>query len=77
MPTLRERFRGGTRANGGMIGYPLAQLAGEVAYVAYHFHWSYEQVMSLEHREREMWVNEIAKINHRLNEALEEGREWL
>jgi hypothetical protein len=59
-----------------MIGYPLARLAGEVAYIAYHFHWPYEQVMSLEHREREMWVSEIAKINRKLNEAMEKENEW-
>ncbi|MCU0589739.1 MAG: hypothetical protein MUF52_16515 [Syntrophobacteraceae bacterium] len=42
----------------------------EVAYVAYHFHWPYEQIMSLEHNERRMWVEEIGKINTRLNEAM-------
>jgi len=42
----------------------------EVAYIAYHFHWSYEQIMSLEHQERRRWVDEIAKINTRLNDAV-------
>jgi len=40
----------------------------EVAYVAYHFHWPYDQILSMEHRERQQWVNEIAKINTRLSE---------
>ncbi|MEZ4733119.1 MAG: DUF6760 family protein [Caldilineaceae bacterium] len=40
----------------------------EVAYIAYHLHWPYEQVMQLEHQERQQWVAEIAKINRRLNE---------
>lgn len=48
--------------------YPLERLHEEVAYIAYHFHWSYEQVMTLEHPERVRWVNEIAKINQRFNE---------
>jgi hypothetical protein len=43
----------------------------EVAYIAYHFHWPYGQIMSLEHQERQRWVQEIAKINKRLNGALE------
>ncbi len=50
-----------------MIGYPSEQLFEEVAYIAYHFHWPYEQVMALEHRERQRWVAEIAHINERLN----------
>jgi hypothetical protein len=41
----------------------------EVAYIAFHFHWSYEQIMRLEHPERRQWVEEIAKINRRLNDA--------
>ncbi|WP_369797123.1 DUF6760 family protein [Kamptonema formosum] len=45
----------------------------EVAYIAYHFHWSYEQVMGFAHRERQQWVAEIARINQRLNEGLGAG----
>jgi len=41
----------------------------EVAYIAYHFHWPYGQIMNLEHLERQRWVEEIAKINKRLNDA--------
>jgi len=49
-------------------------LLEEVAYVAYHFHWPYDQIMQLEHRERQWWIGEIAKINQRLNEAGETTR---
>ncbi|MGR9087497.1 MAG: DUF6760 family protein [Gammaproteobacteria bacterium] len=45
-------------------------MSEEVAYVAYHFHWPYEQIMNLEHVERKQWVEEIAKINRRLNDAM-------
>ena len=55
-----------------MIGYPLKELFGEVAYLAYHLHWPYDQLMALEHRERRQWVREVARINHRLNEASED-----
>ncbi|NJL79231.1 MAG: hypothetical protein HC836_20765 [Richelia sp. RM2_1_2] len=40
----------------------------EVAYLAYHFHWSYEQIMIMEHRERQQWVAQVAQINQRFNE---------
>jgi hypothetical protein len=36
--------------------------------VAYHFHWPHEEILSLEHQERAAWVEEIARINGRLNE---------
>ena len=52
-----------------MIGYPSERLFEEVAYIAYHFHWPYDQIMSLEHRERARWVAEIAQINRRLNDT--------
>ena len=50
-----------------MIGYPSGRLFEEVAYLAYHFHWPYDQIMRLEHRERQQWVAEIVRINERLN----------
>lgn len=44
------------------------RLHQEVAYVAYHFHWSQAEVMALEHADRRRWVQEIAAINRRMNE---------
>jgi hypothetical protein len=49
------------------VGYPSARLFEEVAYIAYHFHWPYDQIMRLEHHERLQWVSEVAGINQRLN----------
>ncbi len=40
----------------------------EVAYVAYHFHWSQDAILDLEHGQRRRYVQEIAKINTRLAE---------
>ncbi|MEN8260839.1 MAG: DUF6760 family protein [Pseudomonadota bacterium] len=58
------------------MGYPSDRLFEEVAYIAYHFHWPHEQIMSLEHIERRRWLDEIAKINRRLNESSQgEGHE--
>jgi len=50
-----------------MTGYPLATLYEEVAFIAYHFHWSQEEIMNLEHRDRQRWCEEISKINRRLS----------
>lgn len=40
----------------------------EVAYVAYHFHWSLDDILDLEHPQRLRYVSEIADINNRLNQ---------
>ena len=50
------------------MGYPLEPLYEEVAFIAYHFHWSHDEVLSLEHKERRQWVQQISGINERLNE---------
>ena len=50
-----------------MTGYPLDRLSKEVAYIAYHFHWPHDQIMALEHADRQQWVAEIAAINRRIN----------
>jgi hypothetical protein len=66
MSQVRPRIRGGARRSGGVLGYPLDQLYQEVAFVAYHFHWSVQEIASLEHPERRRWVKEISAINQRL-----------
>jgi hypothetical protein len=39
----------------------------EIAYVAYHFHWSLDALLDLEHAERRRWADEIARINTRMH----------
>ena len=56
-----------------MMGYPLNTLFEEVAYLAYYFHWPYDQIMGMEHRERLQWVAEIARINRSINDSLPGG----
>ncbi|MGK7884127.1 MAG: DUF6760 family protein [Crocosphaera sp.] len=56
-----------------MLGYPLNQLHEEVAYLAYYFHWQHHSILSLEHEERRQWVEEVAKINRRLNAQSQSG----
>jgi hypothetical protein len=50
-----------------MTGYPLDRLYGEVAFIAYHFHWPLDEVINIEHRERRRWCEEISKINKKLS----------
>ena len=64
---MRARLRSGARRRGGVLGYPLDALYGEVAFIAYHFHWPPEAVLDLEHADRRRWVQEISAINQRLN----------
>ncbi|WP_313934910.1 MULTISPECIES: DUF6760 family protein [Nostoc] len=44
------------------MGYPSDLLHEEVACIAFHFHWSLADILTLEHSERQRWVNEIGKI---------------
>jgi hypothetical protein len=39
----------------------------EVAFIAYHFHWPLEEIMKLEHMDRQRWCEEISKINQRVS----------
>ena len=48
-----------------MMRYPSDRLHEEVAYLAYHLSWTYQEVMQLDHRERGRWVAEVARINQR------------
>ena len=50
-----------------MIGYPSDRLYEEVAFIAYHFHWSHDDIMAMDHRERTRWVDEISRINRQLS----------
>ncbi len=46
--------------------YGAERLYEEVSYVAYHFHWSREEILDLEHAERRRFVDQIAQINTRI-----------
>lgn len=67
MSQVRARIRGEPEWRGGVVGYPLKSLYEEVAFVAYHFHWPVETILSLEHGDRQRWVQEISAINERIN----------
>lgn len=71
---MREGIRGGGGAGGGALGYPPEHLFQEVAYLAYYFHWSHAQIMGMNHIERLVWVDQVARINTRLNEPDDDDR---
>lgn len=48
--------------------YAADRLFEEVAYVAYHLHWPMEEILNLEHADRQRFVTEISSINRRLSE---------
>ena len=43
------------------------KLFQEAAFIAYHFHWSYGDILGMEHAERHRWCDEISKINQAMN----------
>ncbi|WP_343234647.1 DUF6760 family protein [Microvirga splendida] len=42
-------------------------LREEMAFIAYHFHWSPAELLSLEHAERRHWCRSISAINRKLD----------
>jgi len=51
------------------VSYPLERLYQEVAYIACHFHWSMDDVLDMEHKERQVWIKEISEINKEINRS--------
>lgn len=55
--------------------YGTDQLFEEVSYVAYHFHWEFEQILDLEHPVRREFVRRIGAINTAVNASAEAAAE--
>ncbi len=45
--------------------YSAETLYEEVAYVAYHFNWSRNEILDLEHAERARYLQQIHRLNDR------------
>ncbi|AEA63694.1 MULTISPECIES: DUF6760 family protein [Burkholderia] len=43
------------------------QIYEEIAFIAYHFHWSYRDILAMEHAERRRWCERISRINDTMN----------
>ncbi|MFE1362457.1 MULTISPECIES: DUF6760 family protein [Streptomyces] len=42
--------------------YAIDRLHQEIAYLAYHFHWSQAEILDLEHHDRRTYVRQIASL---------------
>ena len=49
--------------------YATDRLYEEIAYVAFHFHWPLEDILDLEHGERQRYVHEIGRLNTRISQG--------
>ena len=56
-----------------MSRYPLELARREVAFIAYHFHWSRDALMEIPHLERRQWVELISRMNQEMNQAEREA----
>lgn len=52
-----------------MTGYPLDKIYEEIAFIAYYFKWSFEEIANMEHRDRRLWCERISEINKSLNNS--------
>ncbi|MFI5983441.1 DUF6760 family protein [Streptomyces sp. NPDC051555] len=46
--------------------YSVEDLRSEIAYIAYHFHWSHNELLDLDHVQRRAYIQSIAEINQLL-----------
>jgi hypothetical protein len=53
--------------------YPTEALWQEIAYLAYHIHWSLDTLLDLEHMDRVRMVRAVASFNERAWQAVREG----
>ncbi len=53
-----------------MLRYPVDALWQEIAYLAYHLHWSIGDLLDLEHLDRVRMVRAVATMNERAWEAV-------
>jgi len=51
------------------VTYTADRLYEEVVYVAYHLHWSLQEILDLEHPLRLRFVEEIGRINRRISQG--------
>jgi Family of unknown function (DUF6760) len=56
-------------AHGGIETYATDRLYEEVAYVAYYLHWSRNEILDLDHLERQRFVSQISALNTRIQQG--------
>lgn len=55
------------RHTSGISTYPMDRLYQEMAFLAYYLHWSTEELLALDHRERRRWCSEVSAIHQKLS----------
>jgi hypothetical protein len=55
-----------------MMRYPTDALWQEIAYLAYHLHWSLEELLDLEHSDRVRMVRAVIALNERAWQSVHE-----
>jgi hypothetical protein len=48
------------------VAYPIDRVREEIAFIAYHLHWSLKEILNLPHRERVEWVGQVSQINKKI-----------
>jgi uncharacterized protein DUF6760 len=51
------------------VTYASDRLLEEIAYVAYHLHWSFEELLDLEHPVRRALIEQVDQLNRRARET--------
>ena len=59
MPELRRAIRRRGRPAGGVLGYPLDWVRQEVATLSTRVHWTYGELLNLDHAERRHWIETV------------------
>ncbi len=64
---MREGTSGAVKFyNRGIKLYPQEELYREMSFISYYFHWSSEEVLRMEHKDRRRWCREISSIHESL-----------
>ncbi len=60
----------GTAALAGAFDFSMEPVYREAALIAFHFHWSRRECLSLSRRERRVWLEEIRRINQEIARSM-------
>ncbi|MFB9395235.1 DUF6760 family protein [Streptomyces echinatus] len=60
-------------AGGGLGRYAEDELWQEITYLAYHLHWSLDELLGLQHGDRIRFLRQVAVLNERSWEAVING----
>ncbi|WGL52099.1 hypothetical protein P5P86_19375 [Nocardioides sp. BP30] len=55
-----------------MLRYPTDALWQEIAFLAYHLHWSMDDLLDLEHMDRVRMVRAVVNLNERAWQSVRE-----